>query len=36
MEHIYDPTADFCGSNMNLVMYIQWHNRLVTAISTLL
>jgi len=34
IEHIYDPTANFRRSKMNLVMYLQWCNRLVTAIST--
>jgi len=33
MEHIYHPTADFRRSKMNLLMYLQWYNRLLTAIS---
>ena len=34
IEHIYDPTANFRKSKMNLVMYLHWYNRLATAIST--
>jgi len=32
IEHIYHPTANFRRSKMNLVMYLQWYNKLVTAI----
>jgi len=34
IEHIYNPAANFHRSKMNLVMHLQWHNRLATAIST--
>jgi len=34
IEHIYHPRANFRRSKMNLVMHLQWHNKLVTAIST--
>jgi len=34
MTYIYDPTANFHRSKMNLVMYSQWYNRLVIEIST--
>jgi len=33
IEHIYDPTADYRRGKSNLLMYLQWHIRLVTAIS---
>jgi len=33
IEHIYDPTADFRKSKMNLLMYLQWYMRLVMTIS---
>jgi len=34
LEHIYHPIANFRRSKMNLVMYLQWYNKPVTAIST--
>jgi len=33
VEHIYDPIADFRRSTTNLLMYLQWYIRLVSAIS---
>jgi len=33
IERIYNTTADFRRSKMYLVLYLQWYNRLVTAIS---
>jgi len=33
IEDIYDPTADFRRSKTNLLMYLQWCIRLVTACS---
>jgi len=35
IEHTYHPTANFPRSEMNLVMYLQWYNKLVTAISVM-
>jgi len=34
IEHIYHPIANLRRSKMNLLMYLQWYNKLVTAIST--
>jgi len=32
IKHIYDPTADLHRGKTNLLMYLQWYIRLVTAI----
>jgi len=33
LKHIYDPTADLRRGKTNLLMYLQWYIRLVTATS---
>jgi len=33
IECIYDPAADLRRSTANLLIYLQWYIRLVTAIS---